>query len=968
MKQLRILFILGAILCGLPMMGQDKEKTIEYGSWVEDFVTHTAITDAKLTLLDANGEVVKEMVSNEKNEQKNGGFTFLVTNHRKYTIKVERAGYETQSIPLDVKENDRVTWRYLPVIYLRKKKKLEDEQQLEEVTVTATKVKFYHKNDTLVYNADAFQLSEGSMLDALIKQLPGAELKTDGRIYVNGRFVESLLLNGKDFFKGNNTVLLQNLPTYAVNTIKVYEKKTDLNQFANRKIEEDEYVMDVNLKKQYNIGWLGNVDAGMANDDLYMARLFALRSTDHSQLAIFSNFNNMNDGGTPTQGSDWTPEKLPMSRLTTKKVGVNLNVDDRLNRFRLRSNADFTHYDNHEETNTYRTNFLSAGDTYERSQNVAKYCNLYFNLNNNLTLTPGGRDSKSYMYIDQKANYSRRKQHASFLSALMSESWENHEELWKQLFPISTGDLHKYLINRVEKQSQSDLESWFASMTYFGSFKVNEAGDNLDISVGGEVFDKTDEGFSNYRLSYAQDNLAGSNDYRRYYTPWASNGYGYNVGVRYSKSWTDKLWTAVNYTYEQKYAHEKNNLYRLDQLAGWGADSDHKLSALPSVTDYLSTMDVSNSYLSDSHIYCHKPFALITWQVVEDDKNDIMFKSQWNFDFSHENMRYARASFDKVLSRNTTFLNPVFTLYWRGTGEKRSIFTSLVYSINHTAPQMVYSFDYTDDVDPLNIKRYGNAGLKNTALHRVELVHNGNIKSLMYDLNYGYSSTSNAVAMGFVYDRNTGKRTFSPTNVDGNWSTNVRLGLSGNVDKKKKLTFNTISAWEYVNSVDMISDEATEVMKKSTVKTSTLSEDLRLDYKLGKLSLGVNGYVAWLHSVGDQASFETINAYNFHYGLNASMSLPCKFSLYTDLSMYSRRGYGESEMNDDNLLWNLRLSRPFFKGKLVLKADAFDLFHQLKKVERTINAQGRVEKFYNTVPRYVLIHAIYRFHTAKGKK
>ena len=434
---------------------------------------------------------------------------------------------------MDVKVNKQVSWRFLPVIYLRKKKKLEDEQQLNEVTVTATKVKFYHKNDTLVYNADAFQLSEGSMLDALIKQLPGAELKSDGRIYVNGRFVESLLLNGKDFFKGNNSVLLQNLPTYVVNTIKVYEKKTDLNQFANRKIEEDEYVMDVNLKKKYNIGWLGNVDAGMANEDLYMARLFALRSTDHSQLAIFSNFNNMNDGGTPMQGSDWTPEKLPMSRLTTKNVGVNLNVDDRLNRFRLSSNADFTHYDDLEETNTYRTNFLSAGDTYERSLNVAKYCNLYLNLNNNLTLTPGGRGSKSYMYIDQKANYSRRKQHASFLSALMSESWENHEDLWNQLFPISTDELHKSLINRMENQSQSDLESWFATMTYFGSFKVNEADDNLYISVGGEVFDKTDKGFSNYRLSYVQDNLAGNSDYRRRYTPWASNGYRYNASVGY---------------------------------------------------------------------------------------------------------------------------------------------------------------------------------------------------------------------------------------------------------------------------------------------------------------------------------------------------------------------------------------------------------------------------------------------------
>jgi len=345
------------------------------------------------------------------------------------------------------------------------------------------------------------------------------------------------------------------------------------------------------------------------------------------------------------------------------------------------------------------------------------------------------------------------------------------------------------LINKVESQSQSDLESWFASLGYNGDFKVNEAGDMMNLILRGEVFNKTDEGFSNYRLSYAQDNLTGNNDYRRRYTPWASNGYSYNAGVGYDINWTDKFRSIIRYNYEQKYTHEDNNLYRLDQLAGWGVDSDHKLGALPSVTDYLTTVDASNSYLSDNHVYSHKPLAIFTWQVVEDDKNDIMLKSQWNFDFSHEHMRYARASLDKVLSRNTTFLNPEFTLYWSGYGENRRCFTSLVYSINHTAPQMVYSFNYTDDVDPLNVKRYGNANLKNSTQHRVELVHNGNIKSLMYDLNYNYVSTSNAVAMGFIYDRNMGKRTFSPTNVDGNWSTNVRLGLSGNVDKKKKLSY-----------------------------------------------------------------------------------------------------------------------------------------------------------------------------------
>ena len=83
----------------------------------------------------------------------------------------------------------------LDPIYLTR----ERSHNLNEVSVTATKVKFYNRGDTIVYNADAFQLAEGSMLDALIEQLPGVTLDDNGVIKVNGRTVESLILNGKDF-------------------------------------------------------------------------------------------------------------------------------------------------------------------------------------------------------------------------------------------------------------------------------------------------------------------------------------------------------------------------------------------------------------------------------------------------------------------------------------------------------------------------------------------------------------------------------------------------------------------------------------------------------------------------------------------------------------------------------------------------------------------------------------------------
>lgn len=104
-------------------------------------------------------------------------------------------------------------------------------------------------------------LAEGSMLDALVRQMPGVEIKSDGRIYHNGQFVESLLLNGKDFFKGDNSVMLDNLPSYTVKQVEVYDKYGKMSDFLGERRESDKrYVMDMKLKKEYSIGTLANIE------------------------------------------------------------------------------------------------------------------------------------------------------------------------------------------------------------------------------------------------------------------------------------------------------------------------------------------------------------------------------------------------------------------------------------------------------------------------------------------------------------------------------------------------------------------------------------------------------------------------------------------------------------------------------------------------------------------------------------
>ena len=110
-------------------------------------------------------------------------------------------------------------------------------------------MKFYYKGDTLVYNADAFKLAEGSMLDALIQQLPGVELRDDGQIFVNGRKVDELMLNGKHFFNDNRQLMLQNLGAYPVKDVQIYNKRSRISELAGANLDRGAYVMDVKMKK-----------------------------------------------------------------------------------------------------------------------------------------------------------------------------------------------------------------------------------------------------------------------------------------------------------------------------------------------------------------------------------------------------------------------------------------------------------------------------------------------------------------------------------------------------------------------------------------------------------------------------------------------------------------------------------------------------------------------------------------------
>lgn len=211
----------------------------------------------------------------------------------RYIMKAEIDGYDLAYVEKNIRFIGRNVGFEFPIITMHRRMDSYT-HELGEVKVTGTMVKLVHKGDTLVYNARAFKVPDGSMLDALIRQPPGAELRSNGDILINGRKIDNLTLNGDDFFRGSNSVMLNNLPYFTVNQIKVYNKQTERSRKVGHDVEPREYIMDVVLKRDYNRGYLANMMLGGGNRERYTGQTFLLGYGDLTRIALYGNMNNLN--------------------------------------------------------------------------------------------------------------------------------------------------------------------------------------------------------------------------------------------------------------------------------------------------------------------------------------------------------------------------------------------------------------------------------------------------------------------------------------------------------------------------------------------------------------------------------------------------------------------------------------------------------------------------------------------------
>ena len=885
-------------------------------------------------------------------------YFYVPKKEAQYILKLSKEGYETlyKDITYEPRGNKGII--IFEKTYLKYAPK---ERVLGAATVTATRVKFYTKKDTVVFNADAFEMAEGSMLDALIKQLPGVELRDNGQIYVNGRFVESLLLNGENFFDKDRNVMLENLPSYMVNNVKVYERLGEKSRLMKRDMDDKSYVMDINLKKHYSIGWIGNAEGGAGTRDRYLGRFFALRFTRQSRVSLFGNMNNLNETRKPGQNGDWSPGNVRQGQNAHKIFGLDYMVNDRRTRYKLEGWAKAEHDNLTALEQTTGEAFMPNGNVYKRSGNhesqsvtsLASFHNWLFH--NDLTV----------LKVAPYVLYEKKKKRGNSYSAALNQDMNNLSGLTDSLFSGSSEWLRNAVINRAKNEDMQKSDKFFTTATasftqdlrYFSGFIDAEG----YISYKKEHFER----FNHYQLDYpSAAGQTGEAKNRYYKSPSEMFSYYGRADFWY---WLPCNFALVpSYKYRVLNTRNDNMIYRLEQLDGWG--SGKELGALPSEWEYLSTLDKGNSYNQEQNTQEHTISMKINGNHLILN-NKVRFEAYAEFPvvLTRRKLDYVRANIDTVLTKQVAAFNPFVRTSFIWHDWKRRI--DIEYDVDTKLYGLSQTLDIRSDDDPLRVT-LGNGRLKNSVAHQLDVsyTNNSNRKQRFFNTRVNYNAVRNQIGYSSEYNRATGVYTYRPVNVNGNYTIAGNVNYSMALDKKRRWNLSTATTAQLYNNVDIITVTGADENPRSKVKTFFLGETVKVDYRLGRQKIGAKLGCNWRNATSAREDFATVNAANFNYGLTGQFELPCGFQFFTDLTMYSRRGYEAHEMNTDELVWNARLSKQVWKKRLTLALEGFDILHNLSAVTHTLNGQGRTETYRNVIPSYGMLHVIYRLNVQPKKK
>ena len=861
----------------------------------------------------------------------------------------------------------------------------EDSKQLAEVSVQAEATPMTVRDDTVVFNADAFHVIEGAALEDLVKKLPGAEI-SDGKVTINGKQVSKVLMDGKEFYSSDPMVALKNLPANMVKDAKTYDKRSEQAELTGIDDDDEEFVLDFTVRKGFKDGWVGKIwgagghDIGGEDDFRYDGHVDLNKFNDEGNFSITGNINNTNnasmmdesmssmnsgggaggngggnrgggggfggggfgggfDGGMDMGMMDFGSfDMASMFGGITTSASINTSFAKEPSKtLKYGGDLNYSHQEKDTKTESTRENFLSGKTTLEtglsssvrKSDNVRGSFRLNWGIDSMTTIIFRPNINFSYSNTDSKSN---------------SETFGSVDSV-----RLNLGDsVFRDLVSTT--QTSGDQKS--TSLTYGANLRVvrklNNNGRSLTLGVNLNGSLAPSE---NHRGTDATYHLFDSTSNILRYTDGENSRFSIRAEIAYVEPIFEKNYLQFRYSFQNQSSESFSHVFEYDTV---------KTDYNDNFTETLSS-EVDNTYLN------HRLEAI--WQGRYD-------KLRYNLGVSLQPQRSKVENLvglnkGKNYDQKVNNWAPSMRLEYRFTSTQNLQFR---YNGRSSAPSVQNLQEVINVSNPQRLQ-YGNPDLKPSFRHNVSLSFS-NFNRTTYRnfiINLSYNTTVNNTSTVTYYDLRTGNTITELENMNGNWGANSFLTFSTPLSNQKfSITSRSMANYSENGTLtgEIVNGQADHSTKKKSITSSLmLSETLQANYRTDVFDFSIDGSIMYQKSNNANTNLSNNGeTFNYTIGFDGNLHLPAKIDLSTDLDYRIYQGYGENSNQRNTAIWNAQLSKHFTESNSwTVRLKVYDILQQQKLITRNVSSTGVNDSETNTIGCYAMVQVVYSINTL-GKK
>lgn len=808
-----------------------------------------------------------------------------------------------------------------------------EDTEIETVVVTGDIPPIRIKKDTLEFNAASFKLRPDANVESLLKQLPGVEIDADGKITVNGKEVNQILVNGKPFFDKDGKVALQNLPSTIVNKVQVTDTKTRKEEKTGSNASSNNASINLTIDEKKNKGFFGKALAGYGTNNRYESSGILNYFKNKTKVSVLASANNINSVGFSMDevfdnmgggrngsrmwvngdGSYWyNGQNFGSSTGITKSDLVGVNYSDSYSE-KVDFSSSFFHSGTNNTNNnkTNNTTFLPTGTFVTNSVSTTNTDSKY---NDFSFMTDIKIDSTFSIVFEPKMSYNKRLN----FSTTKSSSYENNN----LLNDFSSDNI-----------SESVSKSFQSTTTFTKSFR--KKGRNLSLVFDNENNANDDDVRVNSVTNFYQN--TDPSDIRNQTSNRKNKTENYSLLFEYAEPITDSLTVKLGTSFDYKY--NSNNGETLDFNSVTNSFSDRN--------DLLSSAINAKT----SELYT---FAGIS-----------VNKSKYNFDVELGTMSLHNVNTSDYLGiatrLNKNFILPKMNAYGSYKFSKsKNLWVN--YNLNYNLPSANQFLPIQNVSNPLNTL-IGNSDLNINKNHSVYFSY----RNFDFATRSGYGFYSginyyeNQVTSKTVFDANR-KRTTTYVDMKGN--NNAWFGLYWNKSiKKEKVNYR----YEFRLSNNFGYDKGFVNGELFTSSSYSFTPSVRFNYEItDKFTLAPSynfgkEFVSYTNYTIDKTSF-----YTHKLNLQVTSYWPKNWTFGNDFGYNYNSNLGAG-FKKDFYLWNTSLAYSFYSNKFLAKVKVYDILNQNQSNKRTISDTSITDEENIVLKRYVMFSLTYKIQMFDSK-